>query len=158
LRAIGSFPVDRGRPDRVAVRTAIDRLEKGHVVGLFPEGGIRDGANSVLGGASLRSGIGAIAHLGRAPVVPCVILGSDRLYAWRSWLPFRRAKVWVVFGDPLSCGAGGKSARNLLQAELADSLRALLGESQRRFGLTADDLPHPPSLRRGNLRRGNVPL
>src|SRR5437660_4562753 len=43
LCAIDAFPVDRDRADRKTIRTAIERLKEGDVVGLFPEGGIRDG-------------------------------------------------------------------------------------------------------------------
>ena len=44
LRASDCFPVVRFKPDRAALRVAIKRLEAGHVVGMFPEGGLRAGA------------------------------------------------------------------------------------------------------------------
>ncbi len=56
FRAIGMFPVDRARMDRETVRMALARLRVGHAVGMFPEGGIRDGASSVLEGAPFRPG------------------------------------------------------------------------------------------------------
>ena len=56
LRAVDAFPADRHRADRRTIRTAIERLKHGHVVGLFPEGGIRDSAYSLLEGAPLRPG------------------------------------------------------------------------------------------------------
>jgi len=151
LRTIDSFPVDRGRPDRKAVRTALNSLSAKRVVGIFPEGGIRDGTASALGGAPLRGGIGAISHLSHAPIVPCVILGSDRLYAKRAWLPFRRVTVWVAFGDPLPAPKGGKHARAAVETQLGEELRALLAQMQQRFGLTETDLPQPPSRRKGNF-------
>ena len=52
LRAIECFPVDRDRANRATIRTAIDRLKRGRIVGMFPEGGIRDGTRSVLEGAA----------------------------------------------------------------------------------------------------------
>src|SRR5438105_143181 len=51
LRFVDTFPVDRARSDRASVRIALDRLGLGRAVGIFPEGGIRDGAASILGGA-----------------------------------------------------------------------------------------------------------
>src|SRR5262249_37128116 len=51
LHAIDAFPAERDRADRKTIRTAISRLKDGRVVGLFPEGGIRDGLRSVLEGA-----------------------------------------------------------------------------------------------------------
>src|SRR3954469_544194 len=52
LRAADTFPVQRFTADRAAIRIAIKRLIEGKVVGMFPEGGLRDGAASVLGGAA----------------------------------------------------------------------------------------------------------
>src|SRR6266513_633901 len=54
LRAVDAFPADRHRADRKTIRTAIERLKSGHVVGLFPEGGIRDRAHSLLEGEPIR--------------------------------------------------------------------------------------------------------
>jgi len=48
LRAVDAFPADRDRADRATIRTAIERLKHGRIVGLFPEGGIRDGTRSLL--------------------------------------------------------------------------------------------------------------
>lgn len=149
LKAIDTFPVDRAKVDRRAVRTALERLEQGHVVGMFPEGGIRDGEHSVLEGAPMRPGVGALAQMSGAPVVPCVIIGSDRLYAPEHWLPLRRTPVWIGFGDPMKCDEPGKEARQRFEQQLAGALRDLFEELQRQFGLTADDLPQPPMRRKG---------
>src|SRR5205085_5573713 len=80
LRAVDAFPADRGRANTATIRAAIERLHKDRIVGIFPEGGIRDGKRSILGGAPARSGPAALADLAAVPVLPCVILGSDRLY------------------------------------------------------------------------------
>src|SRR5438034_8920279 len=63
LRAVDAFPADRDRADRKTIRTAIERLKSGRVIGLFPEGGIRDGAKSMLEGAPLRPGAATLAHI-----------------------------------------------------------------------------------------------
>ena len=147
LRFIDTFPVDRSRSDRASVRITLDRLGLGHVVGIFPEGGIRDGAASILGGAQPLPGIGALAQIAGAPVLPCVILGSDRLYAKRSYLPFRRVTVWIGFGKLLRCESREKRERVSLDNRLAESMRALQREMTDHFHLTADDLPKPPRER-----------
>jgi len=43
-----------------------------------------------------------LAHMAKAPVVPCVILGTDRLYAKHHWLPLRRTPIWIAFGKAIS--------------------------------------------------------
>src|SRR5436309_10060017 len=45
LRAVDAFPADRNRANRATIRSAIERLKGGRIVGMFPEGGIRDGEN-----------------------------------------------------------------------------------------------------------------
>jgi 1-acyl-sn-glycerol-3-phosphate acyltransferase len=102
LRAVDAFPAARDRADRKTIRNAIKRLKDGRIVGVFPEGGIRDGACSLLEGASLRAGASTLAHMAGVPIVPCVILGSDRLYAKGNWLPLRRTPVWIAFGQAIS--------------------------------------------------------
>jgi 1-acyl-sn-glycerol-3-phosphate acyltransferase len=147
LRAVDTFPVDRARTDRAAVRTALERLARGRMVGLFPEGGIRDGAASILGGASMIPGPGALAQLSGAPLLPCVILGSDRLYARRNYLPFRRARVWIGFGEPLYAEGSSKQARAGLEKGLCQAMRAVCEEMMAAFQLRQDDLPKPPRER-----------
>lgn len=150
LRAIETFPTDRSQVDRRSAKTALSRLKQGHVVGIFPEGGIRDGTASVLEGAPIQPGIAALAQLERVPIVPCVILGADRLYNKTHWLPPRRAvNVWVGFGSPITAPRGLDKAaqRAFLERELAAALRRLQMELVEHYGLEKADLPHPPRLR-----------
>src|SRR5439155_11152086 len=147
LRAVDAFPADRDRADRKTIRTAIERLKSGRAVGLFPEGGIRDGTRSLLEGAPLRPGASTLAHLAGVPILPCVIVGSDRLYSTKRWLPTsgRRTPVWIAFGDPISHfpGLEKSEARTRIEFELAAAFKSLHAELQQTFHLTSDDLPHP---------------
>jgi len=149
LRAVDAFPAARDRADRKTIRTAIERLKDGRIVGVFPEGGIRDGANSLLEGAPLRAGASTLAHMAGVPIVPCVILGSDRLYAKKSWLPLRRTPVWIGFGKAISNfpDLEKSSARERIEAELTAAFQRIYAELREKFDLTADDLPHPPRER-----------
>jgi 1-acyl-sn-glycerol-3-phosphate acyltransferase len=151
MHAVDTFPVDRERADRAATRETLSRLKRGRVVGIFPEGGIRDGEHSVLEGAPLKPGIAGLAQLSGAPVVPCVLIGSDQLYTHRNWLPFRRAQAWLAFGEPLHCTGEGKEARAEFEEKVAAALRGLYAELKERFALTPHDLPQPPMRRKGRL-------
>jgi 1-acyl-sn-glycerol-3-phosphate acyltransferase len=149
LRAIDCLPADRHRADRATIRSAIERLRRARIVGMFPEGGIRDGARSVLEGAPLRPGVSTLAHIAKVPILPCVILGSDRLYAKASWLPLRRTPVWIGFGDLIHHHADPNkhAARARTEEQLAAVFRDLYAEMRERFSLTPDDLPKPPRER-----------
>lgn len=151
FRAIDTFPVDRGHLDRQAVRTALLRLRAGRIVGIFPEGGIRDGLGSVLEGAPLRRGVAGLSQMTGASVIPCVIMGSDRCYVLpRLWRPGRRLPVWIGFGEPLSAleGLDRSTARAALEASLSAAFQNLALEMRRHFDLTEDDLPQSPVRRR----------
>src|SRR3989449_6338472 len=149
LRAVDAFPAARDRADRKTIRSAIERLKDGRIVGVFPEGGIRDGARSLLGGAPLRPGASTLAHMAGVPIVPCVILGSDRLYAKRNWLPLRRTPVWIGFGRAISHfpELEKSGARARIEQELTNAFQQIYAELREKFQLTADDLPHSPRER-----------
>src|SRR4030081_266986 len=149
LRAVDAFPAERDRADRTTIRSAIERLKKGRIVGIFPEGGIRDGARSLLEGAPLRPGASTLAHIAGVPVLPCVIVGSDRLYAKRRWLPLRWTPIWLTFGEPISNFAEleKSAARERIERELATAFKNLYAELREKFSLRVDDLPHAPRER-----------
>lgn len=153
LRSIDTFPTDRARVDRAAVRTALARLRRTHVVGIFPEGGIRDGARSVLAGAPLKPGVATIAQLANASILPCAIIGADRLYDWKMWLPLRRVRIWIAFGAPISApnDMSKTEARSFLERALSEAFHALFAELREHFALTRDDLPQPPARRKGKV-------
>ena len=139
------IPVDRRGDDRQALREALRRLDGGRMIGVFPEGGIRDGAQSILAGAAMREGAFLIAAKAGCPVVPVVILGSERLYNRSNWLPWRRAKVYIALGEPVFPGAVG--GRKKLREDVAAELIRLKDDLVTRCHLTGDDLPHSPQER-----------
>ena len=149
LRSIDAFPAERDRADLKTIRTAIARLKNGRIVGIFPEGGIRDGARSLLEGAPLRSGAATLGQIADVPVVPCVILGTDRFYSKKQWLPFRRTPVWIAFGKPISCfpELQKSQARERIESELAAAFKNLYAELREKFRLSTDDLPQSPRQR-----------
>jgi 1-acyl-sn-glycerol-3-phosphate acyltransferase len=149
LRAVDAFPAARERADRATIRTAIERLQDGRIVGLFPEGGIRSGKASLLEGAALRAGASTLAHIAGVPVLPCVIVGSDRLYGVHRWLPLRRNPIWIAFGDPVPCFPDfpKATARARIEDELTAAFQKLYLELREKFQLAPDDLPHSPQER-----------
>jgi 1-acyl-sn-glycerol-3-phosphate acyltransferase len=155
LRSIDAFPAERDRADLKTIRAAINRLKSERIVGLFPEGGIRDGARSLLEGAPLRLGAATLSQIANVPIVPCVILGTDRFYSKKQWLPFRRTPVWIAFGKPISCFPQFQKsqARERIESELAASFKNLYAELREKFHLTTDDLPQSPQERMSKTAR-----
>ncbi len=73
IRAVGQIPIDRNVGDRTALAAATAVLERGGVVGIFPEGTRRDGdveqVNQGAAWIALRTG---------ARIVPVAVLGTRR--------------------------------------------------------------------------------
>ncbi len=81
--------------------------------------------------------------------MPCVILGSDRLYSIKRWLPLRRTPIWIAFGTPISHfpQLQKSEAREQIQSELAAAFKTLYAQLREEFRLTTDDLPRSPRER-----------
>jgi len=91
-----------------------------------------------------------------APVIPCTIMGSDRIYNLpRLWRPGRRIPVWIAFGEPIlpSPGPDRAAARAEIEAKLSGALRNLAVEMRGHFQLSEDDLPQSPARRRARIPR-----
>lgn len=140
----GAFPVDRFGYSLPAVRKAIRLVNAGGIVGMFPEGGVAQGARSVLRGAPIKQGACTIAIQTRAPIIPVVVLGTDALNTPGPWLPFKRGRVWMAFGRsvPPPPRAGSRrlqrAAMSLqLREEFVSAYQLLLRET----GLRDDQIP-----------------
>lgn len=146
LNALGAFPTDRDNVDRNSVRTTLERLKAGRMVGIFPEGGLRAGERSLLNGAPFHPGLAAIAGMAQVPILPCVVLGSDRLYRTRSWIRPRSTTLWVAFGKPLS--PPSREQRPQLEKDFVRAMQSLVMELREHAGVGENDLPKTPQERR----------
>lgn len=127
----GAFPVDRFGWSLPAVRRATKLLREREVVGMFPEGGVAQGAQSVLRGGQIKQGVCTISFATRTPIIPVVVLGTHELNRIRPWLPFRRGRLWIRFGPPVpppSPGTPRRSARRNQAAALESVFRSMLAE------------------------------
>jgi 1-acyl-sn-glycerol-3-phosphate acyltransferase len=150
MDSLCAFKVRRDGTDRTGIRTAVKRLEAGRVVGVFPEGGIRAGKGSVLEGAPMWSGVSALCVLSGKAIVPCVIIGTDRLYNRRNWFPFRRVAVWIGFGEQIlpRCDLPKRDGRELVQKSLSEAFVSIKDRLVLEFRLAETDLPTTPQARK----------
>lgn len=130
LRWFGAEPLDRAKPDTRTVRKVVKHLRAGRVVGIFPEGGVRAPSESVLQGGELHDGVCKLAQLARVPVLPCVVIGSEKFNDWRSWLPGAGTRWAVVFGEPIFPREDDDpvEARLAMNEVIKSALRALHAE------------------------------
>jgi 1-acyl-sn-glycerol-3-phosphate acyltransferase len=91
----GVFPVRRGYRDEEAFITAETILERGGAIVMYCEGGrSRSGDLS----EQAKPGIGRLALISGAPVVPVAIHGSSKI---RNWKRLRFPKITVQYGEPV---------------------------------------------------------
>lgn len=144
LRRINVIPVGRRQADTTALKTALERLRRGRIVGVFPEGGLRAGATSVLGGSKLTEGVFLLAAKSKCPVRPAVIVGSDQLYVGANWV--RKPRVVVAVGNAIPAPKP-KEERAAWTERLAERMRDLFGEVKRGYALEEVVLPRTPQER-----------
>ncbi|GLX69003.1 lysophospholipid acyltransferase family protein [Paenibacillus glycanilyticus] len=91
IRAWGAFPVKRG-VGKDAIRSALNLLGEGKVMGIFPEGTRNsDGA----AGTAAKKGAAMIAYRSGATIIPCAVVGRYRLFG----------KTRVFYGKPVDISA-----------------------------------------------------
>ena len=116
FRALHAFPVDRSSADRQAIRRAIEVLEQGKVLGIFPEGERTEVGTPV----KAKKGAALIAVKARSPIVPVACVGTKRALPI-GW--FRDVKI--VVGPPIYTE---EIKKGKLGASVIDDLSNLLGE------------------------------
>ncbi|MBS0197018.1 MAG: 1-acyl-sn-glycerol-3-phosphate acyltransferase [Planctomycetes bacterium] len=144
----GAFPVDRYGFTLPAVRRAVQLVREGEVVGLFPEGGVAKGRDSLLRGGAMKHGVCTIALRTNTPIVPVVVLGTEKLNRVNPWLPPRRARLYMAFGSevvPPARRVRGPLSNRTDRLELAERLRAAFVATYQELlahtGLTDSEIP-----------------
>lgn len=87
VNLLGAFPVNREKSDRNAIRKALDFLQSGQMIGIFPEG------TRSKTGELQKPHIGAamLAVKGNVPIVPMALKGTRGLFT----------KITVEVGEPI---------------------------------------------------------
>ena len=129
FRAYGVIWVHRGRPDRRALRAALDGLEQGRMVGLAPEG-----RQSLSGGLEEGSeGAAFLAMKSGATIVPIAMTGTENGNIDSHLKRWKRAPVTLSVGKPFFLREQADRQAMLREGtrQIMQSLAELLPESYR---------------------------
>jgi 1-acyl-sn-glycerol-3-phosphate acyltransferase len=99
FRGVGQIPVDRsgGEASERALRTGLRVLAQGELLGIYPEGTRTPDGRLYRG----KTGVARLALEGRAPVVPCAMIGGFEFQPPGKITPRLRIRPGVRFGKPL---------------------------------------------------------
>ncbi|OIQ60702.1 1-acyl-sn-glycerol-3-phosphate acyltransferase [Moorella thermoacetica] len=97
IRGLQAFPVRRGESDRAALKTALQILRQGQVLGIFPEG-TRSPDGRLL---PFQAGAAVLALKTGATLLPVAIKDTNRV--------FRGGHIRITFGRPLKITTSGRN-------------------------------------------------
>jgi len=145
MESMDAIPVRRFGVAASAIRTAIERVKRGRIVGVCPEGGVAQSTRSVMRGGEMKKGVCLISYRSGVPILPCIMLGTDKLNRVGPWIPPLRAKLWIGYGSrliyPPTNILNRRAARETMAAELSREYQAIYKEVKEAFGLTEADVP-----------------
>lgn len=129
LTSVNAFPLRREGADMGAMRLAIDKLCQGKAVLIFPEGTRSKDGN--LG--TPKAGIGLLAAMSGANILPCYIKGSiDVLPSWAVFPRFK--KISVCIGKPVKFDKNGSGRE--YYGQIAENTMAAISELKSRSSVS----------------------
>jgi 1-acyl-sn-glycerol-3-phosphate acyltransferase len=128
MRGMKHVPVDRFGRAGDALRSAIEAMERGELIGMFPEGTI---SRSFVPSAA-KSGAARMAMEAGVPLVPCAVWGSQRILTkGRPKNMQRGVAITIAFGEPIAYEADEDPAA--VTERLMKSIEALVDDLQRSY-------------------------
>lgn len=94
LKSSNAHPLSRGTGDLATMRLAINIINQGDGIVLFPEG--TRSRNGQLGKG--KPGIGMMARRGNCPIIPCYAIGQQEFIKCLTF----RGKMYVHFGEAIT--------------------------------------------------------
>ncbi len=132
FRACHAIPIRRGSADLAGIKRAVELIQSGGALVVFPEGSrMKDGELHPA-----RPGLGMLAVQADASVVPCYVSGSNRPGRWLTWrdrlrIGFGPAKHWKEFAGEVDLKPGRALYQKLGEAVMGEiaNLRSALQRS-----------------------------
>lgn len=127
FRAYGVIYVHRGRPDRKAIRAALEALAEGRMIVLAPEG--RESLEGKLEDGT--DGAAFLAMKSGAPIVPVAMTGTENEKIYSNLRNWRRSRVTLSVGKPFKLKEQADRQKLLREGtrQIMEALASMLPES-----------------------------
>lgn len=124
IEFFNAFPVNRSGVDRAAISKAVEVINSGNTLGIFPEGTRSSGEEIGKG----HKGLALIAYLTGAPILPMAICNLKKVSRGRKKIIW--PKIRIIFGDIINTEEffrkyPKKEGINMLSAYAIDDLKKL---------------------------------
>ncbi|MET4925678.1 lysophospholipid acyltransferase family protein [Streptomyces sp. PSRA5] len=158
FRGVGQIPVDRSGKEagRAAIREGLGVLDKGELLGIYPEGTRSHDGRLYKG----KVGVAVMAIRAGVPVVPCAMVGTFEIQPPGQKIPNIR-RVAIRFGEPLDFSryAGLENQKAAVRAVTDEIMYAILGLSGQEYvdryaaEVKAEEAAQAPPRKFPRLRR-----
>lgn len=168
-KAFGQIRVDRGTGDARPLEEAIDALERGEAIGIFPQGTIPRGVLFYSPELTGKTGVARLAAASGAPVVPVALWDTEKIWPRCNRVPkatelLLRRPVYARVGEPVhleapSGRAGSRAPYHELTQRVMDRIAELLPDRVRYHGEPTPDeiaLATPPNQELTPVERGEA--
>jgi 1-acyl-sn-glycerol-3-phosphate acyltransferase len=130
FKGVGQLPIDRsgGKASEASLRTGLGVLQRGEVLGIYPEGTRSPDGRMYRG----RTGVARMILEGQVPVVPVAMVDTEKVMVVGRKLP-RIHRVGMIVGEPLDFSRfqGLEGDRFILRSitdEIMYELRRMTGQ------------------------------
>lgn len=148
MKILGQIQVDRGSGDAAPLQQAVEALQRGEAIGIFPQGTIPRG-EEFYSELRARTGVARLAVESEVPVVPVALWDTEKVWPRNTRVPkvtelLARRPVYAKVGEPMTlklpAGSDGSSAEyHELADQVMERITELLPESVRNPAAPSDE-------------------
>jgi putative phosphoserine phosphatase/1-acylglycerol-3-phosphate O-acyltransferase len=155
MKLLGQIRVDRGSGDSAPLQQAIDALQRGEAIGIFPQGTIPRGEAFYDPNLRAKTGVARLAVAADVPVVPVALWDTEKIWPRNSRLPhvgelLARRPVYMKVGEPMHLKLPpGSEDDAAAYHELADQVMEAIA------ALLPDEVRNPPRPTAEQVKRAS---
>jgi putative phosphoserine phosphatase/1-acylglycerol-3-phosphate O-acyltransferase len=134
MKLLGQIRVDRGSGDTLPLQKAIDALQRGEAIGIFPQGTIPRGEEFYSPKLRAKTGVARLAVAAEIPVIPVALWDTEKVWPRNTRLPkvgelLARRPVYAKVGEPIYLKIDeGREASGAAYHQLANQVMERISE------------------------------